>query len=747
MEEMCGIMELINILLGIIIILGIADLIVGVSNDAANFTNSAIASKVASIKTIMIVVSIGILFGAISSSGMMEIARKGIFKPEFFTLNELFILCLAVMLSDILLLDLYNTFGLPTSTTVSLVFELLGAALVLALFKSGNGISTFDMINSSGALKIISGIFLSVLVAFMSGMLFQFLFRLSFSYDLDKTYKRYAGIFAGICLSIIATFIIIKGLKKTELLPAEFTKYVKTNLGSILLVNLVIMTVLSQLLVWLKVDVFKIIILIGTGALAMAFAGNDLVNFIGVPMAALNTFDLIEAAGGDGTVLGTALAGQIPSSNIYLIIAGGIMAATLWLSKKARTVQQTEISLASQNEKVEVFESNQVARMFVQATLTVWDAVRVFIPAAISNRVNTRFKQTEFMTGVAKTDYDYLRASVNIVTASSIIMAGTMLKLPLSTTFITFMVAMGTSFADRAWGRDNAVQRVSGVMTVVGGWFMTAMIATTVAGLMATIIYSTGLYMGVILFALIVFTLFKLNKIHRARMEDYEKRSSRLELFQNDPRSGITRLTTIMVDDLNKIDDTLNNLLKAGQTSKRKYLKTAEQQIKQLVREYQHNFFRAISYANSDQSSKEILSLHQITKLQTEMRHITGSLWRIHAAITNRVDIYNTPLESAEMDDLASLVKLITELTEAVRNILSRDKSTLNKTKAQGQVAKDLQKQRVEINTAQLKRIKEGKSKIKTSIYYLILLDELININQKLLESVVAASQIKVGKK
>ncbi|WP_224488389.1 inorganic phosphate transporter [Robertkochia flava] len=482
-------------------ILAIADLVVGVSNDAVNFLNSAIGSKAISFKTIMIIASLGIFFGAVFSSGMMEVARKGIFIPEQFMFSEIMIIFMAVMITDILLLDFFNTLGMPTSTTVSIVFELLGAAVAMALIKIGASETETladlgNYINSDKALMIISGILLSVVIAFSVGALVQFISRLIFSFQYEKKIKHFGAIFGGIALTAITYFIFMKGLKGTPYYD-DLKGYLTGNELYIIGGSFVFWTLFSQLYSSLfKKNVLTFVIIMGTFGLALAFAGNDLVNFIGVPMAAYHSFEAWTASGvaADSYSMET-LAKKVPTEPFLLFIAGGVMVLTLWFSKKARTVTETELGLARQDEGQEKFQPNALSRGIVRFSTRISEGIGAVLPASAISTMNRQFEKPALAKGMKKEDapvFDMIRASVNLMIAGVLISIATSMKLPLSTTYVTFMVAMGTSLADRAWGRESAVYRVAGVFNVIGGWFFTAFSAFIAAAIMAYIIYLGG---------------------------------------------------------------------------------------------------------------------------------------------------------------------------------------------------------------------------------------------------------------
>ena len=484
-------------------ILAVADLIVGVSNDAVNFLNSAIGSKAISFKTIMIVASIGVAVGAIFSSGMMEVARKGIFNPGEFMFDEIMIIFMAVMITDILLLDFFNTLGLPTSTTVSIVFELLGAAVVMAMLKitaSGGGFEDlWGYINTSKASQIIFGIILSVIVAFSIGAIVQWISRLLISFNFDQKPDWVGAIFSGIALTSITYFIFMKGLKGTSYANVTFDiingyavkDFLESKVVGIVLASSVFWAVLSYILIaFAKTNIYKLIIVVGTFALALAFAGNDLVNFIGVPVAAYNSFLVWSVSGVAASAFPMdVLASKVPTNNWLLLGAGLVMVLTLWFSSKSKNVVQTSIDLSNQNTTKERFNPNVLSRVIVRASVMISEMVSKSIPGAVKSKIEQQFDQAKGpLTTIAFRDrpaFDMVRAAVNLMVASVLISIATSMKLPLSTTYVTFMVAMGTSLADRAWGVESAVYRVAGVLNVIGGWFFTAIVAFTAAGLIA----------------------------------------------------------------------------------------------------------------------------------------------------------------------------------------------------------------------------------------------------------------------
>ncbi|MER3376001.1 MAG: inorganic phosphate transporter [Allomuricauda sp.] len=483
-------------------VLAITDLVVGVSNDAVNFLNSALGSKAISFKTIMVVASIGIALGAMSSSGMMEVARKGIFNPSEFVFSEIMIIFMAVMITDVLLLDFFNTLGMPTSTTVSIVFELLGAAVAMALIKvsgTGGGFEALgSYINTDKATEIILGILLSVVIAFTVGAIVQFVSRLLLSFRFNEQPKWIGSIFGGLAITAIIHFILVKGLKSANLFDGGLTDFASTQPEFFLLGNFVFWVIVSLVLTsTFKLNIYKLIIILGTFALAMAFAGNDLVNFIGVPIAAWQSFQDWQASGiaaSEYSMGGLAAAVQTP---VYLLLVSGlVMIVTLWLSTKARYVTETEINLAREGEGEERFQPNFLSRQIVKFSMTAFDNLSNVAPKNFREKVSTRLiKPNQYVPKGKVQDmpaFDMVRASVNLMVASVLISVATSMKLPLSTTYVTFMVAMGSSLADRAWGSESAVYRVAGVLNVIGGWFFTAISAFVAAATIAYLLHIGG---------------------------------------------------------------------------------------------------------------------------------------------------------------------------------------------------------------------------------------------------------------
>ncbi len=513
-------------------VLAVIDLWVGVSNDAVNFLGSAFGCKAAKFKHILLVASAGVFIGAAFSNGMMEVARNGIFNPESFAFSEVMVIFLAVMVSDVFLLDLFNSLGLPTSTTVSMVFELLGAAFVAAVMKvamSDADIDIMGLLNTDKALVMIISIFLSVVIAFVFGLVVQWISRLIFTFHYKRNLGSKIGVFGGVAITSIVYFMLIKGLKGTAIVTAGVKQFVDENTAFILAGCFVFFTLLMQLLHWLKVNVLKVVVLVGTFSLALAFAGNDLVNFLGVTLAGFDSFLVYVSSGlSPDELMMTSLSGPAKKSAIFLFVAGIIMVVALWKSSKARRVLQTSLSLSAQQDgEDELFGTSSFARNIVRVTAKAVTAVARKTPAGMKNWVNKRFTPLEEREDIA---FDLVRASVNLVLAGLLIAVGTSLKLPLSTTYVTFMVGMGSSLADRAWGRESAVYRVTGVVSVVGGWLITAGAAFMISALVALVMYFGGLVAMFAMIALVIYLLYR-SKMQFDKKREAEKADGNMNII------------------------------------------------------------------------------------------------------------------------------------------------------------------------------------------------------------------------
>ena len=709
------------ILVIILGILAIVDLMVGVSNDAVNFLNSAIGSKVVSFKTLMIIASLGVAFGAMSSSGMMEVARKGIFNPEMFLFSEIMIIFIAVMITDILLLDLFNSYGLPTSTTVSIVFELLGAAVVISIIKISSSSDAFidlsTYINTSKATQIIFGIFLSVLVAFSIGALVQFLSRLVLSFKFEEKKKWLGSIFGGIALTSIFYFIVIKGLKGTPYSSSSFeilngstlSNYIDNNLVSIVIVSLLFLTFLSYLInSILKVNIYTIVICVGTFALALAFAGNDLVNFIGVPIAGYQSYLAWIGSGveADAYFMG-ALSEKVAAPTLILLGAGVIMIVTLWTSSKAKSVIKTSIDLSRQEETIERFEPNFLSRGLVRLGAYFQKSFLKILPNNSINFIERQYIKPKVNTLILRKDrpaFDKIRASINLVVAAILISIATSYKLPLSTTYVTFMVAMGTSLADRAWGSDSAAYRVAGVINVIGGWLMTALIAFLASGLIASIIYYFDQYALYLLVLIVAIVLTKNYFTHKERRTK-EIEEEELELIESKSIKGVIFESSKNITKFSKrISKLYKNLLTGISSKNILLLKDSESIVNKLDKDvdliannvfyFIKNLDEATSQSASNFHMSVLESLENITRLtqsllkssskhfKNEHRGLTFQQLRELKEIETDLELFfNKVIETFENKNYKQ-IQSIFEIKESVSNSLeSKIKSQISRTK------------------------------------------------------------------
>ncbi|MFP4041896.1 MAG: anion permease [Bacteroidia bacterium] len=728
-----------NIYLIIIVILfalAVSDLIVGVSNDAVNFLNSAIGSNAAPRYIIMIIASAGIIIGTTFSSGMMEVARKGIFHPEYFYFSEIMMIFLAVMLTDILLLDLFNTLALPTSTTVSIVFEILGAAVAVSLIKLGSDMETAgtlgEYINSASALGIISGILLSVIIAFVVGSIVQYLVRIVFSYNYMKYLKYFGSIWGGIAITAITYFIVIKGAKGSALMTESNMQWIQENTQLILLASFIGWTVILQLLYFaFKINVLRGIVLVGTFALAMAFAGNDLVNFIGVPVAGLKSYqDFIATPGASpDNFLMEGLTGSVKTNTYLLLIAGVIMVITLYFSRKARSVTKTEINLSRQGEGYERFGSTGFARVIVRQALEINETINKFIPRPIRNKVNKRFEPNiEKIEPNAKKDdkayFDLVRASVNLTVASILISFATSLKLPLSTTYVTFMVAMGTSLSDRAWGRESAVYRITGVFTVIGGWFLTALIAFTAAFVVANIITHGGPIGIIIVLIIAVAFLIRTHSIHK-------KREGKVKEFEDIAAEDIEgdNIMKKCSNEINKMLETVINIFNETiigvSEEDRKRLRNINKKVEQLnydAKTIKNNVHHTLVRLEED----EIETGHYYVQVTDYLREMAHALSFIAGPSYDHVANQHRGLTKEQIDELKEIKKEMTLLFTNTMHIIENNAFEEIKELVLDQQQKVLQTID-ESRKNQIKRIKKKTSGTKNSILYLQLLNEMKN--------------------
>ena len=515
--------EIYFIIVAFLLMLAVFDLFVGVSNDAVNFLNSAVGAKVAKYRTILIVASLGVVIGAIMSSGMMDVARHGIMRPENYSFHEVMTIFLAVMVTDVIILDIFNTLGMPTSTTVSLVFELLGGTFILAMLKMSADptLAISDLLNSDKALSVIIAIFVSVAIAFFFGALVQWISRIIFTFNYRRHLRWSIAIFGGIAFTTLSYFILIKGLGKSPYISVATREWIDVNTAMLMTCTFVVSTIVIEVLHLLHVRIFRLIVLLGTFALAMAFAGNDLVNFIGVPLAGLDSLCDFTANGNgnyDGYMM-TSLMTSAKSPLLYLLLAGLIMIIAMATSKKAQNVVKTSVDLSRQDESDEMFGSSRLARSIVRSSRDIGELVVRFTPKSVSRWIDSRFNKDEVILAEGAA-FDEVRAAVNLVLAALLIVLGTSLKLPLSTTYVTFMVAMGTSLADRAWSRESAVFRVTGVVSVIGGWFITAGAAFAACAIVCLLMHLGGFVVMLLFMALDIYLLWKSNRNYKRKMKE-----------------------------------------------------------------------------------------------------------------------------------------------------------------------------------------------------------------------------------
>ncbi|MCB0693754.1 MAG: inorganic phosphate transporter [Lewinellaceae bacterium] len=724
------------IIIGVLFLLAVSDLIVGVSNDAVNFLNAAVGSKATTYKLILIVAAVGIMIGCTFSSGMMEVARKGIFHPEQFYFSELMLIFLAVMVTDVILLDAFNTFGMPTSTTVSIVFELLGASVAISIIKLYMFPSDMDLgdyINSGKALAIISGILLSVVIAFTSGGIIQYLTRMLFSFDYEKRLKYFGALWGGAAVAAITYFLLIKGSGGASFMDDELKATINRNTWMILAGSFVVWAIILQLLIlFTRVNIFTLIVLIGTFALSMAFAGNDLVNFIGVPLAGYNSYEIwIQSGAGDPDgLLMSGLAGKVPTPTILLLLAGVIMTVTLWYSKKARSVVQTSLDLGRQYEGSERFTSYAISRQLVRNATRFSTMMSSAIPSKWKTVIARQFDEQPFAArqaamGKDAPSFDLIRASVTLVVASILITMGTNLKLPLSTTYVAFMVFMGTSLADGAWGRESAVYRVSGVISVIGGWFFTALSAFVISFIFAGIFYFGGSIAILVVMLGAVFMVYRSHRYHKERLEEQLALEQGMEQDQIS-RTGIialcsTNIQTILGGMKPILDETLQGLsgenlpqLNAAHQAYRKLLKKAEKIKRQAG--------KTIDKVEDDQ----IDAAHLYILVADYLHEMTSYLGMIVKPNLDHVDNNHKPLTNAQVQELAMLQDHFQALMDRAMQAYQRP-DEVKQTIIQPEFDAFVKLIRT-YRKNQIKRIRNQEIGTRNSVLYLNYLSELRNL-------------------
>ena len=706
----------------ILAILAILDLIVGVSNDAINFLNSALGSKVAKKWVILTVAAFGIMLGVITSNGMMEVARNGVFHPGMFTFSDIMILFVGIMLSDVILLHTFNSLGLPTSTTVSLVFELLGSSLAVAIYKIYNdpALSFADLgqfINAGKAMVIISGILSSVVIAFTVGAILMYISRVIFSFRYAKSLKRYGAVWCGISIVGIVYFAIFKGLKSSGLITPELNHLINDNI----VVSLFIIWAVSSLLLWvmqrLGWNIMKFTILSGTFALALAFAGNDLVNFIGVPMAGIDSY-FIALESGDMNMLMTKLT-EPAHVNIYFLIASGVvMIVTLFLSKDAMKVAETQLSLSSQNDEDERFGSTKISRALVSLAIRLNDVFKMVVPKKVLDKLNTRFIP-DTSVDTSNVSYDFIRAVVNLTAASSLICLGTSLKLPLSTTYVIFMVSMGSSLADRAWGRDRAVYRITGVMVVIMGWFITALAGVTISFVMVLFLVWGG-WIALALMVLLCGYILCHSLIFKKKEKEETSLTTDVKEVKQDT-DVLYSCTQEVCNTMEQISSIYNHMLVALFTENRRLLKETKTESEQLYRqanERKHQVFRTLKKLedmNIETGHFHIQVVDYLTEVTKALLHCTRPAFE-------HIDNHHKGFTKEQIYDLKLVNDGVDNIFNKINSMLrEKDFSDLNDVLVMrdnlfGVIAEAIKHQ--------IRRLKEEQSSTKASILYLNILTE-----------------------
>ncbi len=709
--------------------LAILDLTVGVSNDAVNFLSAAVGSKAAKLKHVLLVAAVGVFIGATFSSGMMDVARHGIFAPQYFSFSQVMCIYLAVVISDVFLLDLFNSLGLPTSTTVSMVFELLGAAFITALINSSASQAGFmEMLNTDKALTIIISIFLSVAIAFFFGLLVQWIARVIFTFHYRKNLGAKIGIYGGLAITSIIYFMLIKGLKGSTIVPDEVREYINNHTGMILLAAFVFFAVLMQILHFLKVNVLKIVVLVGTFSLAFAFAGNDLVNFIGVTLAGFESFKDFTANGAGCTVdsfMMDSLKLSAKTPVYFLIGAGAVMVYALWTSKKARKVLQTSINLSSQqNDDGDIFGTSPIARNLVRAVTKMVDGISQVTPQGVKNWVNTRFKPLEEREEVA---FDLVRASVNLVLAGLLIALGTSFKLPLSTTYVTFMVGMGSSLSDRAWGRESAVYRVTGVVSVVGGWFITAGAAFILAATVSAVMNYGGIPAMYAMIALVIYLLIR-SHIQYNKKKDKEKADEDMNIIlrsedQNEVWERLQSHTAkTLTQTLTFSADTYKGMFEAFAKDELRPLKSA---LIKIVEEKGHMKKERRAETRGMQRIDQQLAFERSTWYHlctNSCQQMFNTLTRICEPMKEHADNSFSPMSKMYVEEFTPYCRDVYNVLKDINDIIATGKYEMSDEVSSR--AKDLKHALANLRKTQTMRLHQSKGSLRMDFVYLNLIQE-----------------------
>lgn len=712
-------------------VLAVFDLIVGVSNDAVNFLNSAIGAKAAPFKLVLSVAAVGVFLGASLSNGMMDIARNGIYNPAFFTFEEVMIICLTAMVADVILLNIFNSLGLPTSTTVSMVFNLLGGAFCISLLKIGSdttgSLEIMKLINTSKALQVIIAIFMSVVIAFIFGSIVQYLTRILFTFNYKRNLKYFAGIFGGIAITSIIYFMLIKGLKDAAFMTPDMKAWISEHTSMMLLAIFCVSGLIMQIVHWIGGNIFKVIILAGTLALSMAFAGNDLVNFIGVPLSGLSAYTDYMANGNgayDSYLMGVN--NEPASTPIYFLLGAGlVMVLALVFSKKSQNVIKTSVNLSRQDEGEETFGSSRIARGLVRMSSSIASSIENIMPKSALKWVDSRFNKDEIILeqGAA---FDLVRASINLVLAGLLIAVGTSMKLPLSTTYVTFMVAMGSSLADRAWGRESAVGRLTGVMSVIGGWFVTAGAAFFIAGLVATIMHFGGFIAMVALVAFTIFLLFNSHIFSKKKADEHDELFIKI-LNSETPEdmwpllsSHVRKTQSILLEHVVEDYTNLTNGFIREDFKMLRKLQTATEEHKRSFKSMRRKETICLRRMPTDAVLEKNMWFHLGSNACLQMLY---AIERSTEVCVEHVGNNFNPLPSQYLDEFLPVRDEVIEyLHEAHKVILGEEHISAKKVKAMG---KELRSKVKEMRKTQMKRThRSDKETFKVSIVYMNMLQE-----------------------
>ena len=723
--------------LGIVIflfLLAIFDLVVGVSNDAVNFLNSAIGAKAAPFKAIMCIAAIGIFVGASLSNGMMDIARHGIYQPEHFYFTEIMCILIAVMLTDVVLLDMFNSLGMPTSTTVSLVFELLGGTFALSIIKiaGDHSLEFGQLLNTDKALSVILAIFVSVAIAFFFGTVVQYIARLIFTFNYKKQMKYFAAIFGGIAITTIIYFVLISGLKESSFMTPENKLWIKENTGALILYCFIGSTILMQIFQWIHINVFKVIVLMGTFALALAFAGNDLVNFIGVPLAGYSSFiDFSSQSGADpDTYLMTSLMGSAHTPWYFLVSAGLIMVIALFTSKKAHNVVKTSVDLSRQEEGEEAFGTSPVARVIVRLSSSISSSLSNIVPDKTKRWIDARFNTDDAILAEGAA-FDLIRASVNLVLAGFLIAMGTALKLPLSTTYVAFMVAMGSSLADRAWSRESAVYRITGVLSVIGGWFITAGAAFFICFFVTTIIHFGGTIAIIAFIGLAIFSLIRSQLVYKKALTKQKGDPTVQKLMSShDTQEALSLLRKHTRDELGAIlevasqtfDKTVNSFMSESYGGLRKAMNLIDDE-KDHIKKVKRIGTLGVAHLDNNTAIEKGLYYYQGNDFISEVIYSIG---RICEPCLEHTDNNFNPLQEAQKEEFKHISEGITDFLEQARNIILQNDYT-NFEEAIS-TANHLINSLAQLKRAELKRIQGQTGSLKVSMVYLTMIQEAQNV-------------------